>query len=131
MSEDNQGSILASSCITFKQGQDSLIGVKDNIEDGLSKIKNKHKKLTNKKPSVSGYGAYVNSKNKTAETCLNKGYWQYNFTKYVTFGKFITNVFWQNYCSTGIIIITLIVFVLYILFLPIHEIKYIFLCSLQ
>lgn len=47
MSEDNQGSILASSCITFKQGQDSLIGEKDKIEDGLSKIKNKLSDLSN------------------------------------------------------------------------------------
>lgn len=42
---------------------------------------------TDKKPSVSGYGAFVNSKNITAENCLKKGYWQYDFTKYVTFGK--------------------------------------------
>ncbi len=46
-------------------------------------------KTTNKKPSVSGYGAFVNSKNITAKNCINKGYWQYDFTKYVTFG--ITN----------------------------------------
>jgi hypothetical protein len=47
MSEDNQGSILASSCITFKQGQDSLLGEKDKLEDGLSKIKNKLSDLSN------------------------------------------------------------------------------------
>ncbi|WP_418602568.1 hypothetical protein [Hwangdonia sp.] len=46
----------------------------------------KYGKSTNKKPSVSGYGAFVSSKNKTAEYCLNKGYWQYDYTKYVTFG---------------------------------------------
>ncbi|WOD42286.1 hypothetical protein [Hwangdonia lutea] len=41
---------------------------------------------TDKKPSISGYGAFVNPSNKTAEYCSNKGYWQYNFTKYTTCG---------------------------------------------
>ena len=45
---------------------------------------------TNKKPSTSGYGAYVNSENPTSKNCLNKGYWQYDFTKYFTFGKINT-----------------------------------------
>jgi hypothetical protein len=43
-------------------------------------------KPTQKKPSMSGYGVYVNSKNSTSTTCLNKGYWQYDFPKYLTFG---------------------------------------------
>lgn len=46
-------------------------------ENGLS---------TNKKPSVSGYGAFVNSINSTSKNCIDKGYWQYDFTKYATFG---------------------------------------------
>ena len=41
---------------------------------------------TNKKPSTSGYGVFVNSKNTTANNCINKGYWQYDITKHVTFG---------------------------------------------
>ena len=41
---------------------------------------------TTKKPSVSGYGAYVNKNNPTATTCLKQGYWQYDFPKYLTFG---------------------------------------------
>jgi len=42
---------------------------------------------TNKKPSVSGYGVYANSShNYTSETCIKKGYWQYDFTKYLTLG---------------------------------------------
>ncbi|WP_254453220.1 hypothetical protein [Winogradskyella undariae] len=42
---------------------------------------------TNKKPSVSGYGVYANSSNNyTSETCIKKGYWQYDFTKYLTLG---------------------------------------------
>lgn len=47
---------------------------------------NKEGHSTDKKPSVSGYGAFVNSTNKTAETCLEKGYGQYSFTKHITFG---------------------------------------------
>lgn len=43
---------------------------------------------TDKKPSVSGYGIYINPKNNnTASDCLEKGYWQYDFTKYLTLGK--------------------------------------------
>ncbi|MEP5338426.1 MAG: hypothetical protein ABJL44_06505 [Algibacter sp.] len=42
---------------------------------------------TNKKPSLSGYGVYTNSKNNyTAKSCIKKGYWQYDFSKYLTFG---------------------------------------------
>lgn len=44
-------------------------------------------KSTDKKPSTSGYGVYAESKkNYMYNTCLNKGYWQYDFTKYLTFG---------------------------------------------
>ena len=46
-----------------------------------------NKKPTDKKPSTSGYGIYVNSeKSYRIKSCLNKGYWQYDFTKYLTFG---------------------------------------------
>lgn len=41
---------------------------------------------TNKKPSVSGYGAYVKSVNITSTDCIEQGYWQYNFPRYLTFG---------------------------------------------
>ncbi len=47
---------------------------------------NKRGHSTNKKPSISGYGSFVNSENITANNCINKGYWQYNFSKYLTFG---------------------------------------------
>ncbi|MDO5978053.1 hypothetical protein [Flavivirga spongiicola] len=47
----------------------------------------KNRKATAKKPSVSGYGTYTNpEKNHTSESCLKKGYWQYDFSKYLTFG---------------------------------------------
>jgi len=46
-------------------------------------------KLTNKKPSVSGYGVYEGPKANEynqIERCLEKGKWQYDFPKYLTFG---------------------------------------------
>ncbi len=50
----------------------------------------KERKLTNKKPSISGYGVYEDPKGKEIkqyEICREKGYWQYDFPKYLTFGK--------------------------------------------
>lgn len=45
---------------------------------------------TNDKPSISGYGVFEEPK--TSETdqtrkCKDRGHWQYDFPKYVTFGK--------------------------------------------
>lgn len=48
-------------------------------------------KPTTKKPSISGYGVYVNSnKNSTNNNCLSQGYWQYDFSKRLTFGTINT-----------------------------------------
>ena len=47
-------------------------------------------KSTDKKPSVSGYGIYVNESNATSKNCLKKDYWQYDFTKYLSFGEINT-----------------------------------------
>ncbi|BAO74815.1 hypothetical protein [Winogradskyella sp. PG-2] len=46
---------------------------------------NKNGNKTNKKPSLSGYGTYVKPNNLTTENCIEKGNWQYDFTKYITF----------------------------------------------
>ncbi|WP_411768674.1 hypothetical protein [Winogradskyella sp. A3E31] len=46
----------------------------------------KNGESTNKKPSISGYGVYVNDENPTTNRCINQGYWQYDFTKYLSFG---------------------------------------------
>lgn len=40
-------------------------------------------KSTDKKPSLSGYGIFTNSKNPTNTSCKNQGFWQYDMTKYV------------------------------------------------
>lgn len=48
----------------------------------------KNEQPTHKKPSVSGYGVYANShKNLSASACIKKGYWQYDFSKYLSLGK--------------------------------------------
>lgn len=46
--------------------------------------------LTNKKPSISGYGYYENpqlNEYDQASACIKKGYWQYDFPKYLTLGS--------------------------------------------
>jgi hypothetical protein len=46
-------------------------------------------KLTNRKPSVSGYGFFEKPKSgeyDQIKRCFEKGYWQYDFPKYLTFG---------------------------------------------
>lgn len=47
-------------------------------------------KHTHKKPSISGYGAYVNETSYSTNNCFKKGYWQYDLTKYLTFGTINT-----------------------------------------
>lgn len=42
---------------------------------------------TDKKPSITGYGVYVKKENPTTKECLNKGFWQYDFTKHVALLK--------------------------------------------
>lgn len=51
--------------------------------------KDKNGQLTNKKPSISGYGVYEKPKANEfnqIEVCKNRGNWQYDFPKYLTFG---------------------------------------------
>lgn len=51
--------------------------------------KNPNGQLTNKKPSVSGYGAYEGPTAKEYDqitVCKQKDYWQYDFPKYMTLG---------------------------------------------
>lgn len=46
--------------------------------------------LTNKKPSVSGYGVYEGPTNREydqIDLCKKRGHWQYDFPKYLTFGR--------------------------------------------
>jgi hypothetical protein len=52
-------------------------------------------KLTNKKPSISGYGVYEGPKQgeyDQIEKCLGKGRGQYDFPQYLTFGAINSNL---------------------------------------
>ncbi len=60
---------------------------------------NKNGKLTNKKPSISGYGAFESPTEKEYDQisiCKNKGNWQYDFTKYVTLGTINKEIKFSN-----------------------------------
>ncbi len=55
----------------------------------------KHKQLTNKKRSISGYGVFEGPKEKEynqIEACKDRGKWQYDFPKYLTFGTINTEL---------------------------------------
>jgi len=52
-------------------------------------------KISNKKPAVSGYGIFEKPKKNEYNQitiCKRKGYWQYDFPKYLTFGSFNTDL---------------------------------------
>ena len=51
---------------------------------------NRDKTITNLKPSFSGYGIFVKPTEKEfkqTDFCKSKGYWQYDFTRYLSFGN--------------------------------------------
>ena len=55
--------------------------------------------LTNKKPSISGYGVYENPTAKEYdqnEDCKKRGNWQYDFPKYLTFGTIYKDIKFSN-----------------------------------
>ncbi|WP_091412982.1 hypothetical protein [Aquimarina amphilecti] len=50
---------------------------------------NTNGQITNKKPALFGYGIYEGPNSKEYDqikVCMKKGYWQYDFAKYLTFG---------------------------------------------
>ena len=62
----------------------------DGRKVDLSFYYTQENKRSNLKPARSGYGVFVNSTgyscNQT-EACFNQGYWQYDYPKYLTFGR--------------------------------------------
>jgi len=63
----------------------------DGKKVDVSFIYKKEGKLTNKKPATSGYGFFEHPKENEynqIKKCKDKGYWQYDFPKYLTFGSF-------------------------------------------
>lgn len=61
----------------------------------LSLIYSENGKITNKKPSISGYGVYESpkpSENNQTKKCIDVGYWQYDFSKYLSFGNINSSI---------------------------------------
>lgn len=61
----------------------------DGKKIDLSFQYSKEGRLTNNRPSNSGYGYYEQPSNREKnqpQICLNNGYWQYDFPKYLTLG---------------------------------------------
>lgn len=64
-------------------------------------------KLTNKKPSLSGYGIYEDPKPleyNQIKRCLKKGNWQYDFPKYITFGTINSNLTFSEKATKDLIL---------------------------
>ena len=60
---------------------------------------NKNGSFTNLKTSRSGYGVFENPKTtekSQTKSCLKKGFWQYDFTKYLTFGQINKNLLFSE-----------------------------------
>lgn len=60
---------------------------------------NQTRQLTNKKPSISGYGVYEGPTKKEYDQvsiCKNKGNWQYDFPKYLTLGTINKDIKFSN-----------------------------------
>lgn len=71
----------------------------DGKKIDISLIYEENGKITNKKPSRSGYGVYEDpSKNEISQPkiCKEKGYWQYNFPKYLSFGEINSEINFSN-----------------------------------
>jgi len=78
----------------------------DGKKIDLSFVYQENGKITNKKPSISGYGAYENPKKnevKQFEICREQGYWQYDFPKYLTFGKINREIEFSENASKDLI----------------------------
>ena len=62
----------------------------DGKKIDLSFIYSENGVISNKKPAISGYGKFVEPKSiefNQTKYCKNKGYWQYDFTKYTSLGN--------------------------------------------
>ena len=67
----------------------------DGKKIDISFIYQNDNQLNNKKPSISGYGIFNEpkpSEYNQIKKCKQKGYWQYDYSKLVTFGAFNTHL---------------------------------------
>ncbi|AUC16493.1 hypothetical protein BTO06_15635 [Tenacibaculum sp. SZ-18] len=63
-------------------------------------------KLTNRKPSISGYGVYeepIEKEYNQIDVCKQKGFWQYDFPKYLTFGRINLDLEFANEANKELI----------------------------
>jgi hypothetical protein len=66
----------------------------------------KNGEITNRKPSVSGYGVFADASSReynTTEYCKKLGYWQYDFTKYLTLGKINRQIEFSKKRNQGLV----------------------------
>jgi hypothetical protein len=71
---------------------------------------NKNGEVTNLKPSISGYGVFENPKKgeiNITEDCKKRGFWQYDFTKYITLGHVNKNLKLSEK-ATGLLVLELL-----------------------
>ena len=69
--------------------------------------RDKDGKVTNQKPSVTGYGVYEDPRPgeyNQIKKCLERGNWQYDFTKYITFGTIDTNLTFSERATKDLIL---------------------------
>ena len=62
--------------------------------------------LTNRKKSISGYGVFENPKNNEYNqtlACQQRGYWQYDFPKYLTFGTINDDIIFSNSATKNLV----------------------------
>ncbi|WP_051583904.1 hypothetical protein [Dokdonia sp. PRO95] len=63
--------------------------------------------LTNKKPSISGYGVFENptiKEHNQTLICQQRGYWQYDFPKYLTLGTINKDITFSNNGTRNLVV---------------------------
>jgi len=63
--------------------------------------------IVNQKKSISGYGVFENPRKNDydyVQTCKKKGYWQYDFPKYLTFGSINKNLQFSEVATRDLIL---------------------------
>jgi len=79
----------------------------DGKKIDISLIYSEKGKLTNKKPSISGYGVYEEPKSNEynqIQRCLDRGKWQYDFPKYLTFGTINSGLIFSEKATKDLIL---------------------------
>lgn len=67
---------------------------------------NKEGRIVNQKPARSGYGIFeapIKTEYNQIESCLSKGYWQYDFPKHLTLGTKNNNLVMSNIATKNLI----------------------------